>query len=154
VRRSRLLALIALGLVVFALVSALLARIWSGDSAEQSAVTALIRAEASGDAPAMIALIKGCSASAACRARASQDASGLRIPGHVSVLQYTASTGFSLGSTLGTARVAWEVINETKPRVQCVRVRRAGNALSGITIELLTISLKLKQADADCPAHY
>ncbi len=153
-RRSRLLALIVLGLVVFGLVSALLARIWSGDSAEQSAVTALIRAEARGDASAMITLIKGCSASAACRARAAQDASELKIPGHVSILQYTSSTGFSLGSTLGTARVAWEVVDETKPRVQCVRVRRAGNALSGITVELLTISLKLKHADADCPARY
>jgi hypothetical protein len=154
VRRSRLLALIAFGLVAFALVSALLARIWSSDSAEQSAVSALIRAEARGDAPAMVALIKGCSASAACRARASQDASELKIPGHVSILQYTSSTGFSLGSTLGTARVAWEVIDQTKPRVQCVRVRRAGNALSGITIELLTISLRLTHSDADCPARY
>jgi hypothetical protein len=154
VRRSRLLALIALGLVVFALVSALLARIWSSDSAEQSAVTALIRAEAAGNAPAMIALIKGCSSSPACRARAAQDASELKVPGHVSILQFTASTGFSLTSTTGTARVAWEVVNETKPRVQCVRVRHAGNAFSGIKIELLTISVRLLQSDGDCPVHY
>jgi hypothetical protein len=154
VRRSRLLALIALGFVVFAVVSALLARIWSSDSAEQSAVTALLSDEARGDSQALISAIKGCAASPACRARAATDASALRRPGHVSIIEYTPSTGFSLSSTLGTARVVWEVVDETKPITQCVLVRRAGNALSGITIELLKVSLRLKRSDADCPAHY
>jgi hypothetical protein len=153
VRRSRLIAAIVAALVVFGVVSALLARIWSGDGAEQSAVTALISDEARGDAAAMIADIRGCSASTACRARATYDAATLKHPGHVSVIDYGASTGFSLTSTMGTARVAWEIVDETKPVVQCVRVRRAGNVFSGITIELLKISKRINSG-ADCPARY
>jgi hypothetical protein len=153
VRRSRLIALIVLLVVVFVLISGLLARAFSGDSAEQSAVTALVRDEARGDAAAMIATIKGCSASPACRERAQYDATTLKHSGNVSVIDYGASTGFSLGSTLGTARVAWEIVTQTKPVVQCVRVRRAGNILSGITIELLEISKRINSG-ADCPARY
>jgi hypothetical protein len=153
VRRSRLIALIVLCVVVFLLVSGLLARAFSGDSAEQSAVTALVRDEARGNAAAMIATIKGCSASPACRERARYNAAKLKHPGNVSVIDYNASTGFSLGSTLGTARVAWEIVTETKPVVQCVRVRRAGNILSGITVELLKISKRINSG-ADCPARY
>ena len=152
-RRSRLIGLIVLCVAVFLVISALLARVWSSDSAEQSAVTALIRAEARGDAAAMIATIKGCSASAACRQRAQEDAASLHHPGSVSVIDYNASTGFSLGSTLGTARVAWEIVGQTKPVVQCVRVRRAGDAISGITIELLKISKRI-DSGSDCPARY
>jgi hypothetical protein len=37
--------------------------------------------------------------------------------------------------------------------VQCVRVRRAGNVISGLSIQLLEISAKIKSG-ADCPAHY
>ncbi|HWE34804.1 MAG TPA: hypothetical protein VG410_15035 [Solirubrobacteraceae bacterium] len=152
-RRSRLIALIVLCVVVFLLVSGLLARAFSGDSAEQSAVTALVRDEARGNAAAMIATIKGCSSSPACRERARYNAATLKHPGNVSVIDYNASTGFSLGSTLGTARVAWEIVTETKPVVQCVRVRRAGNILSGITVELLKISKRINSG-ADCPARY
>ena len=151
-RRSRLIALIIACVVAFLVVSALLARAFSADSAEQSAVTALLRDEARGDAAAMVDAIRGCSTSSACQTRAAQDAAVLKRPGQVSILEYTQSTGFSLGSTLGTARVAWEVIDETKPIVQCIRVRRAGNVLSGITVELLQISVRI-HTDADCPTH-
>ena len=153
VRRSRLILLIVVGVAAFLVVSGLLARIWTGDSAEQSAVTALIRDEASGDAAAMITTIRGCSASAACRQRAQYDAATLKHPGNISVIDYGASTGFSLGSTLGTARVAWEIVGQTKPVVQCVRVRRAGNVISGITIQLLKISQRINSG-SDCPARY
>jgi hypothetical protein len=153
VRRSRLIALIVLCVIVFAAISGLLARAFSSDSAEQSAVTALVRDEARGDAAAMIATIKGCSSSPACRARAQYDAATLKHPGSLSVIDYNASTGFSLRSTLGTARVAWEIVTQTKPIVQCVRVRRAGNIFSGITIELLEISKRINSG-SDCPARY
>jgi hypothetical protein len=152
VGRKRLIALITVGVVAFLLVSAVLARVWSGDGAEQSAVTALVGDEARGDSAAMIGAMQGCSVSAGCRLRADQDAAALKRAGTVSILQYAPSTGFSLTTTNGMARVAWEVVDSTRPIVQCVRVRRAGNALSGIHIELLGISVKLKSG-ATCPAH-
>jgi hypothetical protein len=152
VRRSYLFALIGLGLVVFLVVSALLARAFSIDGAERSAITTLLQAEARGDTAAMVARIKGCSQSAACRTRASADAAALQKPGAVSVIALDSSAGFSLGSTVGTARVAWQ-IDRGLPIVQCVRVRRAGNVLSGLRVELLKISRRIPSA-TDCPARY
>jgi hypothetical protein len=153
VTRRRKIALIFAAVVVFLAVSTVLARVWSGDSAEQSAVTALVKDEARGNASGMIAAMTGCASNPACRARVTADAAVLKRPGPVSVLQYQESTGFSLSPTLGSARVAWEVVGKTRPIVQCVRVRRAGNALSGIDIELLEISLRLKST-AGCPKSF
>ena len=86
------------------------------------------------------------------QARVAQDAAALRRSGSVSILTLDPSAGFSLSSTLGTARVAWRA-GGSLPIVQCVRVRRAGNALSGLHVELLEISARIK-SDAGCPARY
>jgi hypothetical protein len=152
VRRAYVLTLIAVGVLVFLAVSALLARVLSVDGAERSAITALVQAEARGDAAGMRARIQGCGASAACQARVSVDAAALKRPGDVAIIQLTPSAGFSLSSTLGTARVAWRA-SGSLPVVQCVRVRRAGDAISGLHVELLKISTKVK-SDADCPARF
>jgi hypothetical protein len=152
VRRGYQFALIGLGVVVFLVVSALLARAFSIDGAEQSAITTLLQAEARGDAAGMIERIKECGRSPACRARAATDAAALREPGQVNVIKLDASAGFSLGSTLGTARVVWRIADGL-PIVQCVRVRRAGNLLNGLRVELLEISRRIP-SDKDCPASY
>lgn len=151
-RRAYLLAIAALVLVVFLAISAILARVFSVDGAERSAITGLVEAEARGDVGGMVARIESCSTNVACRARVQQDASALAHPGSVSIIQLQPSAGFSLGSTLGTARVAWNV-GSSLPIVQCVRVRRAGDALSGLRVELLELSKRIK-TDADCPARY
>jgi hypothetical protein len=150
--RRLYLVLIAVAVVVFLAVSALLARVFSADGAERSAVTSLVQAEARGDQAAMLGRIDGCRTSSSCRARVAQDAVVLRRAGSISVLQLETSAGFSLTSTLGTARVAWNV-GSSLPITQCVRVRRAGNALSGLRIELLAISRRIK-TDGDCPAKF
>jgi hypothetical protein len=151
-RRARLLLLIAVGVVVFVAISALLARVFSLDGAERAAITSLIQAEASGDGRAMSDRIQGCAASPSCQARVAADAAALRRAGTILILQLNPSAGFSLGSTLGTARVAWRA-GSALPVVQCVRVRRAGNALTGQHVELLEISARIKTS-ADCPARY
>jgi hypothetical protein len=149
VRRWRLLSLILLGLVAFLAISALLARVFSATNAEQAAVTALVAAEARGDARGVVARIEGCSASSACRAGVARDVIALRHPGSVRIAQYSPSSSFSLFGTEGIARVAWTA-GDSKPVVQCVLVRRAGNALSGQTIELLVLSARI-HSGADCP---
>ena len=53
---------------------------------------------------------------------------------------------------MGTNRVAWKSPSSL-PIVQCVRVHRAGDALSGLRIELQSLSPRIK-SDADCPAHF
>ncbi len=151
-RRLRLILLGLLGLIVFLAVSAVLSRVLSVDGAERAAITSLIQAQARGDAQQMIGQIRGCAQSSACRERVTADASSLRRAGQVNILELNPSAGFSLGSTLGTARVAWRAGNAL-PVVQCVRVRRAGNALTGLSLELLEISLRIK-SDAGCPARY
>ncbi len=150
-RRTYLLA-IAAAIIVFLVISALLARIFSANSAEQSAITSLVNDEARGDTPAVIADIAGCRASAPCRARAGYNASALKHPGAVSIIQLQPSTSFSIAGTLGTARVAWNV-GGSLPIVQCVRVRRSGNAISGLKVDLLVVSRRIK-SDAPCPAHF
>lgn len=150
--RRTYLALIAVVAVLFLAVSAVLARVWSADGAESSAITALVKAEARGDAPAMLGKLSGCRTDPGCTARVAADAAALRRPGAVIILQNQPSTGFSLAGTLGTARVAWRVGSEL-PIVQCVRVRRAGDAISGLRVELLALSARIK-SDADCPARF
>jgi len=151
-RRSRLLVLIALAIAAFLAISALLARVFSAESAERDAITRVVRAEAHGDQGYVIDQIKGCRASSSCRERIAADVAALRHAGTVLILTLQQSTGFSLSSTLGTARVAWDV-GSSLPITQCVRVRRAGNALSGLRVELLAITPRL-QADATCPTRF
>ncbi len=150
-RRSYLIALIAVCLVVFLLVSAILARVFSIDGAERSAITSLIQAEARGDQAGMIRQLYHCG-DPACRQRVAYDAGKLRLPGRVSIILINPSAGFSLSGTTGTARVAWNAGNSL-PVVQCVRVQRAGNALSGLRIRLLELGKRIK-SDTACPAKY
>jgi hypothetical protein len=111
-----------------------------------------VQHEAQGDAAGMEARIQGCRTSPSCQYRVEADAAALRRSGTVAILELNASAGFSLTSTTGTARVAWRAGNSL-PIVQCVRVKRSGNALSGLHVELLEISARIK-SDQDCPARY
>jgi hypothetical protein len=151
-RRRSLLSLIVLGVLLFLLISALLARVFSANGAEQAAITDLVKAEAAGDQAAMLARIHDCASSPTCRARVAQDAASLRRSGAVLILQLQPSTSFSLGPMVGTARVAWRA-GTSLPIVQCVRVRRSGDVLSGLHVTLLELSARIK-SDTACPAHY
>lgn len=151
--RRAYIAAIAGAIIVFLVVSALLARVFSANSAEQSAITALVTDEARGNANAVIDDVAACRTSSACRTRASYNATALKRAGAVSIIQIQPSTGFSIAGTLGTARVAWDVPGRPQPVVQCVRVRRTGNVISGLKVELLEVSRRI-QSDTACPARY
>ena len=148
-RRSYVLA-IAVGIVLFLVISALLARAFSANSAEQSAITALIKAEASGDASRVLGEIVDCQTMPSCRQRAIGNAAALKHAGAVSIAQLTPSTSFSIVGEEGTARVAW-IVGGSKPVTQCVRVRRTGNVLTGLRVQLLAVTPGLA-ADANCPS--
>jgi hypothetical protein len=151
--RRLYLFLIAAGLVVFLAVSAMLARVWSAQGAESAAITTLVKDEAHGDQAGVIAQITGCRGDAACRARAAANVAALRRPGSVLIITLQPSTGFSLVGSTGTARVAW-LVGSSLPIVQCVRVRRAGNAISGLRVQLLTVSLRIHPSSGPCPARF
>jgi hypothetical protein len=144
--------LIVVGIVLFLAISALLARVWNSAGAETSALTSLVQAEAHGNQSGAVAEILGCRSNPACRVRVAQNIAALARPGSVSIIQINPSTGFSLTSTLGVARVAWTV-GSSLPIVQCVRVRHAGDVLHGLHVELLEVSLRIK-SDADCPSRF
>jgi hypothetical protein len=151
VRRTYL-ALIGVAIVLFLLVSGVLARVFSADGAERSAILSLLQTEARGDQNGMLDRIDGCRASAECRARVAHTAAALKHAGSISILTETSSAGFSLTGTTGVARVAW-IAGSSLPNVQCVKVRRAGDAVSGLRIELLAITPKLPGA-SNCPARF
>jgi hypothetical protein len=151
-RRRLYLVGIVLALLVFLAISAVLARVFSIDGTERTAITLLVKDESAGNRAAMIARINGCDANASCRARVATDAAKLRRSGAVSILQLQPSAGFSLTTTVGTARVAWRA-GSSLPVVQCVRVRRAGDALTGFHVELLKLSRRIA-SDSNCPARY
>jgi hypothetical protein len=150
-RRAYILGIFA-AILLFLVISALLARVFSANSAEQSAITALVQSEARGNVDEIVGDITGCQADAACRQRATTNAVALQHVGSVSIIQLQPSTSFSLGGTEGTARVAWNV-GSSLPIVQCVKVRRAGNPISGLKVELLEVSRRIP-SDAACPARY
>jgi hypothetical protein len=152
VRRPRLL-LIIVGVIVFLAVSALLARSFNIDGVERSDITTLVSAEAAGDAAKMDAAIDGCRTNAACRARNVQLASELRRPGSVEILQLPSSHSFSLVGSKGFTRVAWDTNRSRIPIVQCVRVHRRGNVITGLSVHLTRLSVRIK-SDSDCPSRF
>jgi hypothetical protein len=136
----RRLPLILAAVAVFLGVSVLVARYLSTETDERNAVIALVRAEARGDAGAMLDRLDGCRADPACRAQTQRNAARLRRPGEVKVFAYQSGTAYALGTASGLTRIAWGVIDRGLPVVQCVRVRREGNALTGRRVTLQRLS--------------
>jgi len=138
------------GVVLFLAISAWLARFLTTDNLEREEDVALIRAEARGDAAAIISHLENCRSSPTCVATARQNAADprLRRSGEVKILSLTSATANSPGGATGKTRVAWTVLGQT-PVVQCVDVRRTGNALTGVDVKLLSLSRPIPN-EADC----
>jgi hypothetical protein len=151
-RRSQLFALIGVGVLIFLVISFGLARVFAANGSEQSAITGLVKAEAAGDQAGMLQRIDGCARSASCRARVAELATSLKRPGAVSIIELQPSTSFSLGGITKTARVAWSA-GSSLPIVQCLKVHRGGNIVSGLTVQLLVISRRI-QSDSICPRRF
>jgi hypothetical protein len=128
-----------LAVLLFVLISGLLARFFSVENVERDDELALIEAEVRGDVNGIVAKLAGCRSSPACVASARANASRLRRTGAVKILSLKSSNSHSLQSSTGTTRLAWTVIGRL-PVVQCVRVRRTGNFLSGIHVQLTGLS--------------
>jgi hypothetical protein len=137
-RRAGVLTAIAFGLFVFLGIAVLLARGLTGAGTERGQVLDVLRAQARGDARAVLAELPACRREAAC-ARVTRDrVARLRRPGRVEILTYRPSAQLSLTRKTGSGRVAWRA-GAGRPVVQCVRVRREG-PLTGGGVELLALS--------------
>jgi hypothetical protein len=139
---------VAFAVFVFIGLSVLLARALGGPGAERAAVLAVVRAEARGDAEAVLKHLPACAKEPACAQVTRERVQGLRAPGRVEILAYEPSIRLALDETTGTGRVAWRA-GTALPTVQCVRARRAG-PLAGARVELLAISAPIGRESA-CP---
>jgi hypothetical protein len=72
----------------------------------------------------------------------------VRRRGTVKILSLTAATANAPTNATGQTRVAWTVLGKS-PVVQCIDVRRTGNALTGVSVKLLRISAPIEN-EADC----
>ena len=106
-RRARVLIPVLFGLFVFAGLSVLLARGLTGSGTERAAVLELVRAQARGDADAVLAKLPACRREPACAATTRDRVAELRSPGAVQLLTYTPSARLALTRKVGTGRVAW-----------------------------------------------
>jgi hypothetical protein len=98
----------------------------------------------------MIGRLSGCRERPSCVAAAKQNAADprLRRSGAVKILSLTSATANSPTSATGKTRLAWTVIGRL-PVVQCIEVRRTGNAIGGLTVTLLSLSAPIPN-EADC----
>jgi hypothetical protein len=138
VRRTTLVTAAVFGLFVFLGISFLLARALTGEGTERSRVLDVLRAQARGDAQAVLDKLPACTREPACvrvtRARVAR----LERPGKVQILSYRPSVRVTMTRRSGTGRVAWRA-GESLPVVQCVKARREG-PLTGGGVELLAFS--------------
>jgi hypothetical protein len=148
VRRSQLYVLIGLAVFLFIAVSAMLARAFSATNTERSRVLEIARAEAHGNAGAVLRATPACAAQPACVAATRDFVPKLVKPGAVEILQYRPSVNLPLTSQTATGRVAWRA-GTNLPVVQCVRVRRQG-PVSGAGVEVLSVSAPIGN-EAACP---
>ncbi len=148
--RPKRVLLIAVGVLVFLAISTVLARFFSVDDLERDDDLELIQAEARGDVAGMASHLSGCSQRPVCVARLREIDSNPRVrrPGNIKILDLESATGDTLTAKTGPSRVAWTVIG-TLPVVQCVQVRRTGNFLTGIDVQLVSISPPI-QNEAEC----
>jgi hypothetical protein len=146
--RRRLITAAAVATVLFLVLSVLLARYLAVENTERDDVLAVLRAQAAGDANGVIERISGCAARPGCVAQARQNAVSMRRSGSVKILSLTSHSAYSLTGATAPTRVAWTVIGRL-PIVQCVTVRRTGNFLSGLSVELLSVSAAIPN-EGDC----
>ena len=142
-------AIIAGGVIVFLAISAWLARFLSTENAERNAVVGLLQSQAAGNAEGMLDRLRDCRTQSACVALVRRNAASERSTGSLQILALSSPTAYSLASASGETRVAWRA-GAHGPVVQCVLVHRRGNALTGLTVELMRISAPIGN-EADCP---
>ena len=139
--------LIAAAIVAFLAISVVVARWLNTDTVERGAVTELLRAQARGDADAMLDRLQCPDPS--CRALATANARRLKAPGELKIALYQSGTSHALKARTKPTRVVWFTPGKLTT-VQCVLVRRKGNVLAGSTVSLLRVSAPIGR-ESSCP---
>ena len=138
-RRVTVVTAVVFGAFVFLGISFLLARALTGSGAERSRVIDVLRAQARGDADAVLKQLPACAREPACARVTRERVAQLERPGQVEILTYRPSVRVTMTRRSGTGRVAWRAGRSQETVVQCVKARREG-PLTGGGVELLAIS--------------
>lgn len=146
-RRARI-ALIAVGVLAFVLVSALLARVLTVGNAERSAMLELARAEARADERGVLRRVSGCRAQSACRERLPRILARVRHAGEVKILRFDGPGGLAVTGRSGAARLAWKA-GDGFPVVQCFGLRTEGDPLRGYSVHVDSVDAPIR-LDASC----
>lgn len=141
------LLLVVVAVVAVLAVSAVVARWLSADTDERGQVVELLRAQARGDAGAMLGMLR--CRDPACVAVVRLNARRLRGRGELKIALYQSGTAHALRSRTKPTRVVWFVPGRLTT-VQCVLVRRTGNALAGTSVSLLRLSAPIGR-ESSCP---
>ena len=87
---------------------------------------------------------------AACEALVRTNARRLKGRGDLKIALYQTQTGHALTSRTGQVRVVWFTPGRLTT-VQCVLVRREGNAIAGMTVSLLRLTAPIGR-ESSCPS--
>jgi len=140
--------LIAVTVVIVLVASAFVARWLNYDTAERSRVTQLLRAQARGDASAMLRIVR--CPDTACEALVRTNARRLKGRGDLKIALYQTRTGHAVSTRTGQVRVVWFTPGRLTT-VQCVLVRRRGDVFAGMTVSLLRLSAPIGR-ESSCPS--
>ena len=140
--------LIAAVVIAVLAVSFVVARWLNNDTTERARVEQLLRAQARGDAGAMLRVLD--CPDAACEALVRANAKRLRGKGDLKIALYQSQTAHALRSRTKTTRVVWFTPGRLTT-VQCVLVRRQGNVLAGTSVSLLRLSAPIDR-ESSCPS--
>lgn len=143
--------IIAAAVIALLAVSFVVARWINNDTVERARVVELLRAQMRGDAADMLRRLTACD-DAACIAIVRENARRLRRDGELKVALYQSQTAHALRSRTRFTRVVWFPSGrEAETTVQCVLVRREGNALTGMTVSLLRVTAPIGR-ESSCPS--
>jgi len=145
--RRLLAVLIPIALVVL-VVGFVAARFLTTENRERDAIFTLLQREAAGDERGVLAELHGCDAACAAKLRAFLPK--VTGAGAVKIARLDSGTSYSLGTSTGTSRVVWVHGVDSRPIVQCVLVRRAGDPLTGRSVSLLALSAPLANNEDSC----
>ena len=146
-RRARI-ALTAVGLLLFVVMSGLLARMLTVGNAERSAMLELAQAQAQGDERGVLRGVSGCGSGSGCRQRLPRIFARVRHSGAVKILRLDGPGGLAIAGRRGKARLAWKA-GDAFPIVQCFRLRTEGDPLRGYRVRVDSIEEPI-QLEASC----
>jgi hypothetical protein len=142
------LLIIAVAVVALLGISFVVARWLNADTDERGQVVELLRAQARGDADAMLRGLEDCR-DAACIATQRANARRLRDTGAIKIALYSSGTAHALRSRTKPTRVVW-FTRDRLTTVQCVLVKRTGNVFAGLSVSLLRLSAPIGR-ESSCP---